>query len=150
MDAEIAKLETKLTEGPPIEDGYDAGTPYWKDSPRMKSYYRVMLGKGSAYAAECFTGGYIGVGFGINQDLSQQLPEQWRQFNKQFIPIYLASHPDKTKIGAGLVERSGRFRRGSRRVTLFSAPMGPAPTMWAKSSATTIMSPGQPFLIGER
>ena len=68
----------------------------------MKSYYRVMLGKKSAYAAECFAGGYIGVGFGINQDLSQQLPEQWREFNKQFIPIYLASHPDKTKIGAGL------------------------------------------------
>jgi len=37
----------------------------------MKSYYRVMLGKKSAYAAECFAGGYIGVGFGINQDLSQ-------------------------------------------------------------------------------
>jgi restriction system protein len=68
----------------------------------MKSYYRVMLGKKSAYAAECFVGGYIGVGFGINEDLSQQLPDQWREFNKQFIPVYLASHPDKTKIGAGL------------------------------------------------
>jgi restriction system protein len=68
----------------------------------MKSYYRVMLGKKSAYAAECFAGGYIGVGFGINEDLSQKLPEQWREFNKQFIPVYLASHPDKTKIGAGL------------------------------------------------
>lgn len=68
----------------------------------MKSYYRVMLGKKSAYAAECFAGGYIGVGFGINEDLSQQLPDQWREFNKQFIPVYLASHPDKTKIGAGL------------------------------------------------
>jgi len=68
----------------------------------MKSYYRVMLGRKSAYSAECFAGGFIGVGFGINEDLSQKLPEQWREFNKQFIPIYMACHPDKTKIGAGL------------------------------------------------
>ena len=27
----------------------------------MKNYYRVMLGKGSSYAAECFAGGFIDV-----------------------------------------------------------------------------------------
>jgi restriction system protein len=68
----------------------------------MKSYYRVMLGKASVFAAACFEGGFIGTDFGIKEDLSQKLPEQWREFNKQFIPVYLASHPDKTKIGAGL------------------------------------------------
>jgi restriction system protein len=61
-----------------------------------------MLGKASVFAAECFEGGFIGTDFGIKEDLSQKLPEQWREFNKQFIPVYLASHPDKTKIGAGL------------------------------------------------
>jgi len=68
----------------------------------MKSYYRVMLGRKSAHAAECLAGGFIGADFGIDEDLSGKLPDQWRDFNKQFIPVYLAGHPEKTKIGAGL------------------------------------------------
>jgi restriction system protein len=68
----------------------------------MKNYYRVMLGKGSAFAKECFAGNFIGADFGINQDLAKKLPEDWRTFNKEFIPVFLAAHPDKTKIGAGL------------------------------------------------
>jgi len=68
----------------------------------MKSYYRVMLGRKSAHAAECFAGGFIGADFGINEDLSRKLPEEWREFNKQYIPVFLSKHPDKTKIGAGL------------------------------------------------
>ncbi len=68
----------------------------------MKNYYRLMLGRKSAYALECFSGGFIGVDFGIHEDLSGKLPEALRAFNKQFIPVYLANHPDKTKIGAGL------------------------------------------------
>jgi restriction system protein len=61
-----------------------------------------MLGRKSAYATECFAGSFIGTDFGIDQDLTNKLPEEWRAFNREFIPIYLAKHPDKTKIGAGL------------------------------------------------
>lgn len=68
----------------------------------MKSYYRVMLGRKSVHAAECFAGNFIGADFGIAQDLSGHLPDGWREFNKAFIPVYLAGHPDKTRIGAGL------------------------------------------------
>src|SRR5260221_8456152 len=67
----------------------------------MKSYYRIMLGKKSAHAQECYAENYIAA-FGIDQDLTGNLPEEWRTFNKQFIPIFLAEHPDKTKIAAGL------------------------------------------------
>ena len=68
----------------------------------MKNYYRVMLGRKSVHAEVCFAGNFIGTDFGINQDLSGKLPEEWRSFNKEFIPVYLASHPDKTRVGAGL------------------------------------------------
>jgi len=68
----------------------------------MKSYYRVMLGQKSVHAEECFTGNFIGTDSGITQDLTNTLPEEWRAFNKEFIPICLAARPDKTKIGAGL------------------------------------------------
>lgn len=71
-------------------------------NPPAKSYYRVMLGRQSAHAAECLAGGFIGADFGIYQDLSDQLPEEWRQFNAAFIPVFLAGHPDKSKIAAGL------------------------------------------------
>lgn len=68
----------------------------------MKNYYRVMLGRRSAFAEECFVGNFIGADFGIPEDLSQKLPDEWRAFNKQFISVFLAGHPEKTKIGAGL------------------------------------------------
>jgi restriction system protein len=68
----------------------------------MKNYYRVMLGKKSIHAQECVGGNFIGADFGIHQDLTTKLPEEWRIFNREFIPIYLASSPDKTKIAAGL------------------------------------------------
>lgn len=68
----------------------------------MRSYYRIMLGRKNVHAQECLNGNFIGADFGIDRDLSGQLPEEWRQFNKVFIPIYLANHPDKSKIGAGL------------------------------------------------
>ena len=68
----------------------------------MRSFYRVMLGRQSAHAEICFAGGFIGTDFGIAQDLSRKLPEEWRAFNREFVPIYLNTHPDKTKISAGL------------------------------------------------
>ncbi len=68
----------------------------------MKSYYRVMLGRKSAHAAECFAGGFIGTDFGIHEDLSRKLPDEWREFNKLFLSVFLRNRPDKTKIGAGL------------------------------------------------
>lgn len=68
----------------------------------MKSYYRVMLGRKSSFAAEGFAGGYIGANFEINEDLTPNLPDEWRAFNKRFIPIYLSNHPDKSKVTAGL------------------------------------------------
>jgi len=68
----------------------------------MRNYYRVMLGRKSVHAAERFAGNFIGADFGINQDLSSKLPDEWREFNKEFIPIFLEGHPDKNKIGAGL------------------------------------------------
>lgn len=68
----------------------------------MKNYYRVMLGSKSVHAETCFEGNFIGTDFGIAQDLSDKLPEEWRAFNKEFIPVYLALYPEKSKISAGL------------------------------------------------
>ena len=61
-----------------------------------------MLGRKSKFAKECREGGFIFASFGIEQDLSNSLPENWRDFNKEFIPIYLSKNPEKSKVAAGL------------------------------------------------
>jgi restriction system protein len=61
-----------------------------------------MLGKRSVHAQECFKGNFIGANFGINQNIAGNLPDDWKIFNHQFIPVYLETHPEKTKISAGL------------------------------------------------
>lgn len=68
----------------------------------MKRYFRVMLGSKSGCAAQCFSEGFIGADYGITEDLSGKLPEVFREFNKNYIPIYQAICPTKTKIAAGL------------------------------------------------
>lgn len=65
-------------------------------------YFRVMLGRKSAFLEECLAGNFIGVDFEINQDLKYELVDDWREFNRKFIPIYLSNHPGKTKVAAGL------------------------------------------------
>ena len=61
-----------------------------------------MLGRGGKYTEECIAGGYIGADFGIREDLTNNLPDTFKMFNAQYIPIFLSAHPDKTKVGAGL------------------------------------------------
>lgn len=68
-----------------------------------RSYYRIMLGRNSNMAQQCFDGGYIASGgWGIETDLSQYLNDDARQFNQHFIPIYLEKRPDKTKMAGAL------------------------------------------------
>jgi len=68
----------------------------------MRSYYRIMLGAKSIHADECFKGNFIGADFTIKEDLSKNLPDNWRDFNKHFIPVFLNNLPQKSKVSAGL------------------------------------------------
>jgi hypothetical protein len=68
----------------------------------MKKYNRVMLGHQSVFAKMCRKENYIGVDFDIHEDLSDSLYENWRDFNKKFIPIWMNLVPDKSKTSAGL------------------------------------------------
>lgn len=68
----------------------------------MKRYYRVTLGKGNSLAQDCFAGNYVGVDFGLNQDLKGKLPDEWRDFNAEYIPVIQKIWPEKNRIAAGL------------------------------------------------
>lgn len=68
----------------------------------MKNYYRIMLGRKSSFFEEAYKGNFIAAGFIKDTDLTHHLPDNWRDFNKEFIPIFLQQNPDKTKVAAGL------------------------------------------------
>ena len=61
-----------------------------------------MLGKGSIHADEAFKGNFIGAGWFKDLDLTNKLSDNWRDFNKEMIPIYLETNPGKSKVAAGL------------------------------------------------
>ncbi len=61
-----------------------------------------MLGKAGIYAQEAKEKGFIGADWDVTMDLTGVLPDDWRDFNKQWIPAFLEKNPGKTKIAAGL------------------------------------------------
>ncbi len=58
----------------------------------QKNYYRIMLGRKSIFAKECFEGKWIGAGWLNSSSLENELVENWRDFNKKFVPIYLSTY----------------------------------------------------------
>ncbi len=67
-----------------------------------RKYYRVMLGKGSSCSEICLKESFIGGDFGIKINLKDDLPDNMRDFNHKFRPIFRNNRPEKTKVAAGL------------------------------------------------
>ena len=110
----------------------------------MKRYFRIMLGAKSVHAAECRTGNFIGANYGITQDLSNKLPDQWRDFNKVFIPEYLKSSPDKTKVAAGLAcAFLWTISKGIQKGDIVLCPDGSSQYYVGEVTADYNYSPGQ-------
>lgn len=67
-----------------------------------KLYKRIMLGRKSANAIDGIEGGFVAAGWLPGIDLTGKFPDEWREFNRAMIPIYLEENPDKSKVAAGL------------------------------------------------
>jgi restriction system protein len=112
----------------------------------MTQYYRVMLGKGGIYSAQALAGNFVGADYQINQDLTSDLPDDWRAFNKKFIPIFLAGHPGKTKIGAGLACGAiWTICRGMEKGDILLSPDGTGTYNVAKVTGDYHYAPGGPL-----
>ena len=59
----------------------------------QKNYYRIMLGRKSIFAKECYEGKWIGAGWLKSSSLENELVENWRDFNKMGIPYPLKKPP---------------------------------------------------------
>lgn len=112
----------------------------------MKSYYRVMLGPKSIHAALCRDQNFIGAGYEINQDLSADLTDNWRDFNQKYRPIFLAAHPDKKMIGAGLACGAlWTVARGIQKGDLVLCPNGAGTYFVGEVAGDYFYAPGQPL-----
>ncbi len=110
----------------------------------MKSYYRIMPGQRSMYYEECFTGEFIGADFGIDRDLTNKLPENWRDFNREFIPIYLEKFPNKSKIGAGLAcGMLWTISKGLKRGDIILCPNGSGSYLVGEMVSDYFYKPGE-------
>ena len=67
-----------------------------------KEYRRIMLGAHSKHADLMYEGRFIGAGYGFRESLENDLVDNWREFNKKHIPIWLNNNPGKSKVAAGL------------------------------------------------
>lgn len=112
----------------------------------MKNYYRVMLGSKSAHAALCREHGFIGADYQIAQDLSGDLSDNWRDFNKKYRPIFLAAHPEKTMIGAGLACGAlWTVAKGIQKGDVVLCPNGSGTYFVGEVASDYYYAPGQPL-----
>lgn len=112
----------------------------------MKSYFRVMLGAKSAYAALCREQGFIGADYQIAQDLSADLFDNWRDFNQKYRPIFLDAHPEKTMIGAGLACGAlWTVAKGIQKGDMVLCPNGSGTYFVGEVASDYFYVPGQPL-----
>lgn len=112
----------------------------------MKNYYRVMLGSKSAHAALGHDQGFIGADYEIPQDLSADLTDNWRDFNQKYRPIFLAGHPDKTMIGAGLACGAlWTVAKGIQKGDVVLCPNGAGAYFVGEVASDYFYVPGQPL-----
>jgi restriction system protein len=103
-----------------------------------------MLGRKSVYAIECQKGGFVGTDFDIHEDLSRKLPEEWREFNKMFIPVLLASEPERSKVSAGLACGAlWTVSKGIKRGDIVLSPSGSGSYLVGEVMGDYYYAPGQ-------
>lgn len=62
----------------------------------------IRSGRQGVYLNDCIEGNFTGVDYGINEDLTGKFPETWREFNANYIPVWLELNPGRSKVAAGL------------------------------------------------
>lgn len=108
------------------------------------NYYRIMLGAKSVYARQCHEEKWFGGCWGITEDLTSKLTENWRDFNAEFIPIYLATNPGKSRVAAGLA--CGMLHticKGIRQGDLVLCPDGQGSYWCGRVISDYVYAPGQ-------
>jgi restriction system protein len=68
----------------------------------MSRYYKCALGQGAAHFPQASAESWVGTGWLENLDLTGRFHDNWKDFNKEFIPIAMAEYGMTSKVSAGL------------------------------------------------
>jgi len=69
---------------------------------KEKKYSRLRMGRNNEFFQKLYDGNFIGVDFDLNIDLSNELSDNWREFNKKYVDYITEKNPNKSRVGAGL------------------------------------------------
>lgn len=70
-------------------------------------YYRLMLGKGSRHAEQCLAERFVGADYGIERDLSRELPDSWASSTRCSFLSIKKRIPKRPKLPPDLSPRIG-------------------------------------------
>ena len=68
----------------------------------MTKYYKCALGQGATHFAQAAAESWVGTGWLDGLDLSGKFQDNWRDFNKEFIPIAIEQFGMTSRVSAGL------------------------------------------------
>lgn len=68
----------------------------------MTKYYKCALGQGAMHFAQASSESWVGTGWLDGLDLSGRFQDNWRDFNKEFIPIAIEQFGMTSRVSAGL------------------------------------------------
>jgi restriction system protein len=68
----------------------------------MTRYYKCALGPGGSFFAQASAESWVGTGWLDSIDLTGKFPDNWRDFNKEFIPVAMEKFGMGSKVSAGL------------------------------------------------
>ena len=69
---------------------------------KEKKISRLRTGRNQEWFQRFYDGNYIGSDFGLANDVSGDLSDNWRDFNKKYVDVIIDIHPGKSRVGAGL------------------------------------------------
>jgi restriction system protein len=68
----------------------------------MTKYFKCALGPGGSFFAQASAESWVGTGWLDSIDLTGKFPDNWRDFNKKFIPIAMDQFGMASRVSAGL------------------------------------------------
>lgn len=68
----------------------------------MTKYFKCALGPGGSFFAQASAESWVGTGWLDSVDLTGKFPDNWRDFNKEFIPIAIEQFGMTSRVSAGL------------------------------------------------
>jgi restriction system protein len=68
----------------------------------LTKYFKCALGQGAAYFSQASSESWVGTGWLDGLDLSGRFKDNWRDFNREFIPIAIEQFGMTSRVSAGL------------------------------------------------